>query len=53
MPALLVLATGCAEQLDRSGCVWSRRSMGGDMGYAKVLPLDDEWRPVKEVGVEV
>ena len=53
MLALLVLATGCGEQLNRSGCVWSHNSMGGSMGYARVLQVDDEWRVEKDVSVDV
>ena len=53
MLALLVLATGCREQLDRSGCAWSHNSMGGTMGDAKVLQVDGAWRLEKDVGVDV
>ena len=52
MPALLILATGCMERLNRS-CAWSHSSMDGHMGYAKVLQVDDEWRREKDVGVDV
>ena len=53
MRALLVLATGYGERLDRSGCAWSHSGMDGHMGYAKVFHVDDEWRQGKDVGVDI